>query len=836
MRQLDHDKARFVAMPLGGIGTGNVAIGADGGLRQWQLHNIGNHRGDLPNSFFAVRIQRPEPPLNATRILQAPPRPSSASPTPLVTDDQIPDWQRELVERTGGARSTRFRATYPVAELDYELDAPLDVHLRAFTPLIPQDVDRSSLPAALFTFTLTNRSDTALTVSLAAAMQNPVGHDGTTAPDGVHAAGYGGNTNRVRRQGGWTSLVMENAGLDPLAPGAGQAVLTCDDARATALPQWTEAEEFLDFLRARTPFTDVAPAQGQDHLPFQQWGSTRGAHGPSPQGATWNGGLVTPTQLARGETATVRFALTWYFPNRYVDFPQGGAFAEQSRATRLWLGNHYATLHPDALGVAEHVQRDWEVLEHDTLQWTTLLQRSGLSEEEVEHLAAQAVVLRSPTCFHAADGTFYAFEGVNGASTGGHAGEIGGSCPLNCTHVWNYAQALAALYPSLERSMRETELDVLQAPDGSVPHRVIAPTSLPQLWNRPIGGPTTPALDGMLGVILKTYRELRSGAVDEHWLDQRWERIARLMSHIRRTWDPEGTGVLRGIQPSTHDIDLAGANTFIGTLWLAALRALEEMSRLRGLDDEADELRDLVERGSVAYDDLLFTGEYYEQELEDGAERPFQWGRGCLADQLVGQWWAHELGLGHVLPADHVRTALRSVVRHNLRHGFHDFEHGYRVFADEDDTGLLVCTWPHGGRPTVPIRYADEVWTGTELQVAAHCLHEGLVEEAEAILAGVRGRYDGSRRNPYNHIECGDHYVRSLSGWSLVSAGSGKVYDATTGELSLTRPADGHLVPLFTGTGWGYARHRTDGGEDDIEIVTLGGSLPVRSAAWTETP
>ncbi|GAA1488164.1 GH116 family glycosyl-hydrolase [Brachybacterium sacelli] len=829
MRQLDHTDARHVAMPLGGIGTGNVALCADGALRQWQLQGVGNHGGDLPHTFFAVRAQHPEPPLDSTRILQAPPPPPEAPGTPLVTDDHVPDWQRELLGRHGGARATRFRATYPVAEVDYELDVPLDVHLQAFTPLIPQDVDRSSLPAALFTITLTNTGTVAMTARLGAAMQNPVGHDGTTAPDGVRAAGYGGNTNRVRRHDGWTALVLENAGLDPSAPGAGQAVLTCDHPATTALPQWEDPGEFLDFLHARTGHVERPSPPGQGHLPDHHPGVPRGAHGPSPHGATWNGGLAAPVHLEPGASATIRLAMTWYFPNRYVDFPQGGAFAAQSAPTRLWLGNHYATLHADALAVAEQVQREWEDLEAATRCWTDLLTDSGLDEEAVEHLAAQAVVLRSPTCFHAADGTFYGFEGVNGASTGGHAGVVGGSCPLNCTHVWNYAHALAALFPTLERSMRETELDVLQAPDGSVPHRVIAPTSLPQLWNRPIGGPLTPALDGMLGVLLKTYRELRSGAIDDAWLDQRWEHLTRLLAHIRTTWDPEATGVLRGIQPSTHDIDLAGANTFMGTLWLAALRAVEEMSRPRGEHTEADELRALFERGSAAYDELLFTGEYYVQELEEGPERPFQWGEGCLADQLIGQWWAHELDLGHLLPVDHVRSALQAIVRHNLRHGFADLEHDFRAFADGDDTGLLVCTWPRGGRPATPLRYADEVWTGTEQQVAAHCLREGLADEATAILRGLRDRYDGRRRNPYNHIECGDHYVRSLAGWTLLDAATGRSWDARTGALRLDRPTGGTRVPLLTGTGWGYA-HAVG---DAVEVVTLGGQLPVRSTSWT---
>src|SRR5918994_1937205 len=100
-----------------------------------------------------------------------------------------------------------------------------------------------------------------------------------------------------------------------------------------------------------------------------------------------------------------------------------------------------------------------------------------------------------------------------------------------------------------------------------------------------------------------------------------------------------------------------------------------------------------------------------------------------------------------------VKTTLQSIVRYNIRKGFRGFEHGFRVYADRDDWGLLVCTWPKGGRPEIPVRYCDEVWTGIEYQVAAHCIMEGMVEEGMELLQALRRRYDGTRRNPYNEIE-----------------------------------------------------------------------------------
>ena len=431
--------------------------------------------------------------------------------------------------------------------------------------------------------------------------------------------------------------------------------------------------------------------------------------------------------------------------------------------------------------------------------------------------------------FRDADGRVLGFEGVAGASTGMWGSTYGGSCPLNCTHVWNYEQTMSRVWPELSLNMRDTEFDVMQAAQGYVPHRLIAPSYHRQLWDVNIGGPDTPALDGMLGTVLKSYREVRQGAGLE-WLERRWPSLVRLLDHIRTGWDPKGTGVLRGIQPSTHDIDLCGVNSFMGTYWLAALRAAEELASLLGATGEAAELRELFGRGSTSYDELLFTGEYYRQVLEDGDNPEFQWDNGVLADQLIGQWWAHQLDLGHLLPAEHVRTALQAVLRHNLRTGFEDFSHPYRVFADGADTGLLMCSWPYGGRPEVPTRYADEVWTGSEQQVAAHCLYEGLVDEGLAVLRGMWGRYDGSRRNPFNPIECGDHYIRNAAGWSVLEALVGFRYDAVAGSMSfapldIARSAGGWRLPFVAGTGWGVAEFV----DDALILHCHGGRLDLRS-------
>ena len=786
-----------VAMPLGGVGTGSIALGSDGGWRQAQLHGLGNHAGDLPGTFLALRTQQVDPVHHRTVVLQAA-RGDHGPAAPMYNDDQLPAWQRGLVAEVGGTRTT-MTATYPIAEVRHDTGGPVDVVVRAMSPLVPGDLDASGLPAVLVEAELTNRSDTTAWTWLAFSAHNAVGLDPHLNPRGTHAVGYGGNTNRLRRSGRRADLVMENHSVAPSSPWAGQQVLACEADRVVALPCYSEPGELIDFLALLAPWGDQTRLETAPWSQVGQASTPDPRYGPSPAGRTWLGALVAHTALAAGESAMVRFVLAWYFPNREVDFVQYGPDRPEVGPTRIWLGNHYATRFADALAVADDALGRWAEHWQQTRHWTSAIEAVNLPARWRTHLAAQPVPLRTPTSFRSYDGTCYGFEGLLGSSTLMWSGNAGGACPLNCTHVWNYAMAAAALFPGFEASMRQTEFDLMQAPSGALPHRVHLPRYLPQYGDGPVGAPDQPALDGMCGGVLKTYRELRRGAIDLSWVEQRWTRIVALMEHVAQTWDPEGTGLLHGIQPCTYDIGLHGANPYTGMLWLAALRAAEELARLLADNTHTAAWRERFEVSSVALDRTCFQGEYYVQVPDPALPARHQWGKGCWSDQLFGQWWAHQLGLGYLVPADHVRSALTAIVRHNFGPAQ---PHQQRPYALPGERGLVLCTWPDGGRPEVPTLYCDEMWTGVEYQVAAHCLLEGLPELGRELAEAIWQRHDGSRRNPFNEVECGDHYVRAMSGWSLFEAALGLAWNQLDHTLSV---GGNGCFPVLTGSGWGTA-------------------------------
>ena len=345
--------------------------------------------------------------------------------------------------------------------------------------------------------------------------------------------------------------------------------------------------------------------------------------------------------------------------------------------------------------------------------------------------------------------------------------------------------------------------------------------------NKPSG--EHPFADGHLSTILKTYRE-HLNSPDDAFLRSLWPNTKKALDYAIRELDRDDNGVLEGAQWNTYDQVVTGVNTFVGTLYLASLRAGEEMAKRMGEPDLAARYHQLYESGAARYAKTGWNGEYFEQR--GGTEV----GAGCLADQLLGEWWARILGLGTLLPREQVRTALASIYKYNFLADFTNFRHQQRVFADGKDRGLLNCSWPKGGRPGTagypgrPILYCDEVWTGVEYAVASLMLYEGMTDEALAIVRAARDRYDGTKRNPWNEIECGDQYARAMSSWSLLLASQGFWLDGPAGVLRLDPIfSPEHHQSLFTGPeGFGVLGVETKGPARDTTLEVLDGQLVLR--------
>jgi len=270
-------------------------------------------------------------------------------------------------------------------------------------------------------------------------------------------------------------------------------------------------------------------------------------------------------------------------------------------------------------------------------------------------------------------------------------------------------------------------------------------------------------------------------------------------------------------------------------MYLAALKAASEMAAALEETEFAALCASLTEKGRTYTDANLFNGRYYSQklDLEDRSVlEPFDSGRkagvlrdsfmeaywsseygqikyqiggGCLTDQLLGQWHADLVGLGDLTAPEKISSALQAIHAENFRTDLTDHFNPCRVYAYEDEGGLLVCTWPEGvEKPATPVPYAEEVWTGLEYMHASHLIARGFVEEGLLVVRAARARHDGSRRNPWNEIECGSYYARSLASYALLNTYIGLTYDHRRGEIGF-RPAGRDRGVYFwsAGRGWG---------------------------------
>lgn len=804
-RGIPHTAER-AAFPLGGVGTGNVSIGARGELRDWELENQPDKGRLNPYSFFAIHAA-PEGGEAVTRVLEA-------RMTGRHDYDAGYGFERLAgLPRLAGA--TMF-GEYPVVDLDFEDDVlPVDVSLHAFTPLVPLDPDASGIPAAVLRYRVTNPAPVQVRVTVAGSVTHTAGRG--EGPWGMRAQ----QTVRWREEDGVRGLDL-GVRLPEDDPGYGTLSLTTTDPETTAKPQWVIGywpdgpRLFWDDF-ARDGMLEPEPQATFEDRP-------RGLFAELDDGSplsdaelldrlprTRTGSLGIVHTLAPGESRDFEFVLAWSFPNRRRGW--GGHIVAQDPHRDEVVRNHYATLWPDAWSAASHLHRELDRLEAATDAFVETLYGGSLDPAVADAVGANLAAVRSTTCFVVETPNpelgpgpvFAAWEGSFDHS---------GSCEGTCTHVWSYAQTVAWLFPQLERSARRVEL-LLETDDaGAQKFRT----------NRVFGGPSWfmgPAVDGQLGTFLRLHREWRFCG-DDAFLAEVWEPAARTLEHAIRRWDRDGDGLLDGELHNTYDIEFHGIEPLANGMFIAALRAGVRMAEHRGEHERAARWRERAERAAAAMDRVLWNGEYYRQVIDDVDAHRYQYGEGVLSDQLVGQFHASLNGLGDLVPRERLRSALQAIGRHNHRADLNAHESTQRVYALNDEGGLLLASWPRGGRPAIPFVYCDEVWTGVEHQVATSLVYAGLADAALLLERTLRDRYDGTTRNPWNEIECGNHYARSLASWGLLLAFTGAQWDGPTRTLSFDPVHDGSF--LFTTEGaWG----RAEVTGDEITVHVLGGTLRV---------
>jgi len=526
------------------------------------------------------------------------------------------------------------------------------------------------------------------------------------------------------------------------------------------------------------------------------------AEGSKPFGLSLAGGLARGQALAAGEEMTATFLVAWHFPNDRIDGVPD-------------KGRHYATRFPTAAAVVDYVAGKFESLHAQTRLWRDTWYASTLPYWFLDRTMLNTSTLATSTCHRFASGRFYGWEGV-------------GCCAGTCTHVWQYAQAVARLFPALERDLRE-RTDFGLAFDSA--------TGIIRFRAEGAGL----AVDGQSGCILRSYREHLMSA-DDAFLKRNWRNIKRAVECLIEK-DGDGNGILESNQHNTLDTDWHGPVAWLSGMYLAALRAGEQMAIEAGDKAFADVCREIRQRGQTYLVRELFNGEYFINEPDPKHPGAINSGTGCAIDQVLGQSWLWQVGLGRILPEKETVSALKSLWRYNFTPDVGPYREAHkpgRWYAMPGEAGLLMCTFPRrdwdyakaaGQGAEWAAGYFNECMNGFEYQAAGHMIWEGLVQEGLAVTRAVHDRYHPLRRNPWNEVECGDHYARSMASYGIFLAACGFEVHGPTGHIGFApRLTPENFQAAFTSAeGWGTYHQQIDGAQTRAELTVRWGTLRVKS-------
>ncbi len=515
-------------------------------------------------------------------------------------------------------------------------------------------------------------------------------------------------------------------------------------------------------------------------------GDAAGNNAMAPLAETLTGAIGRKLDLGPGESATVNFVVAWHFPNYTCN-----GLGE--------VGRFYASRFGSAAAVATYVAEHFERLSSQTRLWRDTWNDSTLPHWFLNRTFTNTSILATTTCYRHKNGRFWAWEGI-------------GCCEGTCTHVWHYAHAMARIFPEIERDERErVDLGLAMAPDGTVGFRAEFDRSF--------------AMDGQAGVVLRSYREHQMSA-DDKFLQRNWPNIKRALRCIIAK-DRAGDGILFGPLHNTLDAPWFGVVPWLVGLYHAALRASEEMA-IEMRDAEFAQLcHKLYESGKPKLDKTCWNSDYqYFVQVADPLH-PNEVGSydGCHIDQVFGQSWADQVHLGRLMDGPHVKTALESLWKYNFTPDvgpFRNVKRPGRWYAMPGDGGLIMVTFPFkrerqiAGGGAWSAMYFNECMSGFEWQVAGHMLWEGLLLEGFSISRAIHDRYSGKLRNPYNEIECSDHYARAMASYGVFLAACGYEYHGPKGHLGFAPrlTPDNFKAPFTAAEGWGtFSQRRTDGSQ-----------------------
>jgi uncharacterized protein (DUF608 family) len=769
------NELNFIGMPVGGINTGTVYLGGDGRLWLWDIFNSQQEGIDPKSVDWGTE-------LHVGKKVRS--RDGSAYVQPardIRPMEQGFAFKIQVGKQTYLKKMIAddwdeiiFEATYPMASIRYiSKELPLEITANVYSPFIPLDEKSSGLPCTIYSFSIKNNSQMPVSVSILGWLENKVS---------IRSAGSKDiRRNEVLAEGKLKtvqgSINLNGSLLQLQDPDFGTLGIASLGGDSKAITDLQFPITLASFAQQNEKFTEKTIDQ-------QLIAAVRAVY-----------------QIKPGATIEAHFSIAWHFANLKLNQ------AIQDK------GRYYANWFSSASEVLTYVHQNFSSLSNTSKLWKNTWFDSSLPWWFLERTFSNISTLATTTAHRFRSGRFYAWEGV-------------GCCEGTCTHVWQYAQAVGRIFPGIERDTRQRiDLGLSLQPDGMIWYRgeVVK----------------TAAIDGQAGTILRIYREHQM-SVDKKFLNKNWDKIKLATEWVIRQ-DKNQDGMEDTPIENTLDAVWDGEIAWLVGLCIAAVKAAGAMAA-EMKDSEFEKIcNEYVIKGSRNMEEKLFNGEYFIHRPDEikGREKLGSYNT-CHIDQVYGQSWSHQVALGRIIDKEKTLKALQSLWKYNFTPDVGPYikeRTGGRPYALAGEGGLVMNTnpknetRPYGDNITWQLGYFHECMSGFEHQVASHMMAEGMTDEAMVITRMIHDRYHAAKRNPFNEIECSDHYARAMASYGTFITACGFEYHGPNGHMAFDPKLNPEKfkAPFTSAAAWGSYEQERDAKKLLASLLVQYGELSLNS-------
>lgn len=780
-------KTHTSGIALGGIGSGGVELLPDGELHYWQIANP---------SRFAKRSndKRVDDGEGNTGALSFWVREVRGKEAPVVRKlgmkTEAEDFTYRMFAWNKPVEKISFDGRFPLCDLEY-IDSALSckLSLRAASPFVPHNSDASSTPGFYMDFTAENPTDEVLEISLLGALEPNFANKKEKNISSLHTVGngYGVHIRPERKSG---SACCGDVCLSVSGDGD-KSYITADYFRfmreyVAGHSLGVSQESFLFEFRERGSLPDSKVGKRPAHIPLnfqllkdERLDSLCREYLQYPFGRSLaerikhsrpdflstredktaflkyclrqqlrmgkdfgSCALCSKVRLLPGERKRVRFVFSWYFPNLYG--------ADNKR-----MGHYYENLYKSSLEANEFLVDNSAAVYEKAVSFAELLYSTELPSVYPDAWSSNLSQLIKSS-HYIRNGKFGLWEGL-------------GSCGFHTTDITYHASfGLVNLFPELQKKQMKTGAE-FQRKDGRV-HHLFLPgfEKVDNSYDR---------VDMNMQFVLMVLRDYLFTGDREYLLSLR-DNVNRAMDSIEKL-DTDGDGLPDyDTKRNTYDAwNFSGTSAYISVLWLAALKAAAVIAERTGDVARREKWSGLLERGKKSLEEKLWNGEYYNLWV-DSRETD----ESLMTDQLDGEWFLRMAGLGGNLSDERTRQVLEFIFRNNF----------------DREQGLVNATVPEGRRTTVYTYkncQAEAVWTGIGYAFSALAISVGEGEIADTVVGSIHSNQ--LRLGCFwDHWECGHHYTRPMSAWSLLIAALGMTVDYENKRLSFSPAYKNLTAPL----------------------------------------